>query len=212
MSTNAKVSIEPIVSTSSPTVKKVVKRIVVKSNTVPKTNVKKYADASSGVALEVLNQRILFAGMFVTAITVLATVVLFYFKATLEDRVVSDNEISESVVEEVETVQEIASEIEEKEVTQLEREEITLEILNASGTAGFASDISDEFEDLGYIIDNVGNSEEQVDSELYISEDVDEEELKVLLRDVDRKLNIEEIVESIELDVTARIILGSDQN
>lgn len=92
--------------------------------------------------------------------------------------------------------------------TQLEREEITLEILNGSGVAGAAGDMAEIFEALGYEDVEIGNADETEGNELYVSSDI-EDLIDVLLEDVEEELDISSI--SGELDdstASARIILG----
>jgi hypothetical protein len=92
--------------------------------------------------------------------------------------------------------------------TQLEREEITLEILNGSGVAGAAGDAAEVFEALGYEDVEIGNADETEGNELYVSSDI-EDLIDVLLEDVEEELDISSI--SGELDdstASARIILG----
>ena len=92
--------------------------------------------------------------------------------------------------------------------TQLEREEITLEILNGSGVAGAASAMAEIFEELGYEGVEIGNADETEGNEMYVGSDI-EDLIDVLLEDVEEELNISSI--SGELDdstASARIILG----
>ncbi|MFC1653852.1 LytR C-terminal domain-containing protein [Patescibacteria group bacterium] len=91
----------------------------------------------------------------------------------------------------------------------LSREEIKLEILNGSGVTGLAGKNKTIFEDLGYVVESVGNADSVKETELYIKEDL-EEKLEYLL--IDFKDTFGEASVSGYLDddseVAAQIILG----
>jgi len=91
---------------------------------------------------------------------------------------------------------------------QLDREEISLEILNGSGVSGAAAEIAEIFEDLGYKIVEIGNANRTEGNQLYENPNT-EDLIDILLEDVENELDISSI--SGELDdstASARIILG----
>lgn len=101
---------------------------------------------------------------------------------------------------------------EEPEVTsapdQLEREEISLDILNGSGVAGLASSTANEFRELGYEIVEIGNAENIVENELYVNPEV-EGLIEILMEDLEEKLDISSVSGELEdSTASARIILG----
>jgi len=98
---------------------------------------------------------------------------------------------------------------EEEKVKVIERKDITLEVLNGSGVAGLAGDTKGIFEDLGYTVDSVGNTDSTEGNQLYISDKYTQEELANLITDAKEKLDIPEVAAKLsDLDVTARIVLG----
>lgn len=208
----AKVSIEPVIATSSngqPLKKKIVVKKVIK-----KMPAKKYADASSGVPLEVWNQRLLVFGIFVTVVTVIAVSSLIFLRSRT---IIADSESQEEVeetTEEAVTDQDLLTTPkpeDEEEIVRVKREDITLEILNGSGVSGLAGNAALEMQELGYPLPETGNSARTEVSELYISESFSEDQLDNLLKDVKRRFGIDKVTDTIEIDFTARIILGEDQ-
>ena len=152
------------------------------------------------VPLEKTNKKLFRAGMIVVLIVFGITGWVFYLT----------NRYSEKTTQEEITLEEGATEesTATPASTQLEREEITLEILNGSGVAGAAGDAAEIFEALGYEDVETGNADETEGNELYVSSDI-EDLIDVLLEDVEEELDISSI--SGELDdstASARIILG----
>lgn len=212
-------------------VKKVIRKVVKKKPTVedPKKAAIKKATATvdsrdhdirsdyldKEVPLEKSNLRIYMISIGVMVIFIFITLGLVYAKAKIETNRLSDaeaeSEATPVVEEEVFVDVEEVEEDDESEVVVLEPEEITLEILNGSGVAGLAGDTQEEFEDLGYVVESIGNADETEQSQLFISSDYSEEELENLLDDVDRRLGIEEVSGSLsDLDTIARIVIGSE--
>jgi len=112
---------------------------------------------------------------------------------------------------EEQTVQEpvVEDEIEVTETEQLERNEISLEILNGSGVAGLAAETMVAFESLGYEEISVGNAEAVLGNELYVRSGY-EDKIEVLMDDVLDELEIATISGELEDDgeIIARIVLG----
>lgn len=103
----------------------------------------------------------------------------------------------------------VEKEVEIAESEQLERSEISLEILNGSGVAGLAAETMASFEDLGYEEVRVGNVEAAAGNELYVKAGY-EDRVDVLLDDVLAELEIATISGELEDDgeIVARIVLG----
>jgi len=103
----------------------------------------------------------------------------------------------------------VEDQVEIVESEQLERNEISLEILNGSGVAGLAAETMVDFEDLGYEEISVGNAETTPGNELYIRAGY-EEKIDVLMSDVLGELEIATISGELEGDgeIIARIVLG----
>lgn len=212
-----KVSIEPekyvkkvIRVVKDPKTGKVIKKIVKKipvDESVPKSKStkKRYANASSGVKLEITNQRLLVLGIVVGAAIILTTATLFFLRTRVELQDFNEQEVIEEESTPAPTAEPIVVDI-------LSVEEITLEILNGSGITGLAGDTADEFADLGYSDVEIGNADEQEETVIIASNDYSEEELENLLDDTRRRLGVNEISEFSDLNTVARIILGSDQN
>ena len=150
--------------------------------------------------LEKTNRKLFTAGLIVVLFIFGVTGWVFYLT----------NRYSEETTQEEITLEEGATEepAATPASTQLERGEITLEILNGSGVAGAAGDAAEVFEALGYEDVEIGNADETEGNELYVSSDI-EDLIDVLLEDVEEELDISSI--SGELDdstASARIILG----
>lgn len=103
----------------------------------------------------------------------------------------------------------VEDEIEVTETEQLERNEISLEILNGSGVAGLAAETMVAFEGLGYEEISVGNAETVSGNELYVRSGY-EDKIEVLMDDVLDELEIATISGELEDDgeIIARIVLG----
>lgn len=152
------------------------------------------------VPLEKTNKKLFRAGMIVVLIVFGITGWVFYLT----------NRYSEKTAEEEITLDERVTE--EPTATpapiQLEREEITLEILNGSGVAGAAGDAAEIFEALGYENVDTGNADDTEENELYVSSDI-EDLVDILLEDVEDELDISSIIGELEdTTASARIILG----
>jgi len=158
------------------------------------------------IPLEKKNARLYHIGIVVSVVFVIFSITLFGLKISSKglNKSVPLKEVEETV-EEVET--------EKEEIIQLDREEITLEILNASGVAGAAGDMKEIFEDFGYSDIEVGNADDAEGNELYIDPEY-KDLVDLLLEDVEDELDIEETLElededAIEEGIIARIILSS---
>lgn len=160
------------------------------------------------IPLEKKNNRIYITGIILSLIVLAATVGIFFYRLQQKEA-----ESTEPVIEEVEVDEPEATEVEEEEIVeQLEREDITLEILNGSSVAGLAGDTADTFEELGYKIGDVGNADDTVGNQLYLSEEADEDSLEVLLDDVKEELGIKKVTGTLDdIEGTARIVLGSEE-
>lgn len=94
------------------------------------------------------------------------------------------------------------------EIVQLEKSEITLEILNGTGVAGLAGSTSTTFENLGYTVESVGNADDTDANQLIVASKY-AEQIEPLLEDVKSELGITKITqEDDDLNVVARIIIG----
>lgn len=150
--------------------------------------------------LEKTNRKLFTAGLIVVLFIFGVTGWVFY----LTNRYAEETTQEEITLEEGTTEEPTAI----PALTQLEREEITLEILNGSGVAGAAGDAAEVFEALGYEDVEIGNADETVGNELYVSSDV-EDLIDVLLEDVEEELDISSISGELDdSDVSVRIILG----
>ena len=168
--------------------------------------------SDDNVPLEKRNLRLYVIGIVLSVVVVAITIGVFVSRTRTE---VGEGEVaSPEVSEEADTLEappELTGEEEEEEeeVVVLDREDISLEILNGSGIAGKAGETADIFEDLGYEIADIGNADSTEGNELYISGDYSEEEVEALLDDVQDELGIEEVTDVLEdLDATARIVIG----
>lgn len=113
-------------------------------------------------------------------------------------------EKKESVVEVSPTPQ-----ISEIPKTILKNEEISFEILNASGKSGEAARIQKRVEVLGYKVKSIGNSEKKISGmEVYLSMKLDEQK-DLLVTDLKKEfpdLSYAGVLESN--DIQARIVVG----
>lgn len=165
------------------------------------------------VPLEKANLRLYMISIGLMVIFILITVGLLYAKSKIETNELDEALVQATPIVEEEVVMEVeeVQEPDEVEISVLDPEDITLEILNGSGIAGLASDTQEEFENLGYVVELVGNADDTETSQLFISSDYSEEELENLLDDVERRLGITSIEGSLnDLDTVARIILGAE--
>lgn len=152
------------------------------------------------VPLEKTNKKLFTAGLIVVLFIFGITGWVFY----LTNRYAEKTTQEEITLEEGTTEEPTAT----PAPTQLEREEITLEILNGSGVAGAAGDATEIFEALGYEVVETGNADDTVGNEIYVNPEF-EELIEVLLEDVEDELDISSISGELDdSDASARIILG----
>ncbi len=152
------------------------------------------------VPLEKTNKKLFITGFFIALLVFGLTGGVFY----LANR--ASKEITKEVTTEIEEA--AATPTATPDSTQLDREEITLEILNGSGVSGAAAGTADIFEALGYEIMKTGNADSTVGNELYVGADF-EGLIDVLLEDVEDELDISSISGELEgSTASARIILG----
>lgn len=172
--------------------------------TSPEEKVEKTEKSSP---FETRSRRIYFLGIIISAFILGATSTTLYFRLRVEktkqEKTTENVELTDnSTTEETSTPS--------PEATPIDRAEITLEILNGSGVSGLAGDTEKIFEDLGYVVDNIGNTSTTEGNQLYIKKGIDEKTLQNLLDDVKEKLTITKVTGELEdLNTTARIILGS---
>lgn len=204
MSGNSKVSIEPVITVKHE------KKVINKTETPVSAKPKKiaYASASSGVPLEIRNQQILFASIAFIVLIFATTFGLFFWRTTLkfeeETPVVAEEESKVSEVDISSTPVPV--------LEALNRDEITLEISNASGKSGLAKTVSDQFSELGYTVESTTTEEDtQKESSLIVSSKYTEDQVKLLARDLSRRLGIKEITDFEKIETTAKIVLGEDQ-
>ena len=152
------------------------------------------------VPLEKTNKKLYRTGLIVVLVIFGITGWIFY----LTNRYSQKTTQEEITLEETET----ATPTPAPELVQLEREEITLEILNGSGVAGAAGDAAEIFEALGYLDVETGNGDDTVGNELHVNPEF-EDIIDVLLEDVESELDVSSIAGELEdSDYAARIILG----
>lgn len=152
------------------------------------------------VPLEKTNRKLFTAGLIVVLFIFGVTGWVFY----LTNRYAEKTTQEEITLEEGITEEPTAT----PAPAQLEREEITLEILNGSGVAGAAGDMAEIFEALGYEVVEIGNADEIEGNELYVSSDI-EDLIDILLEDAEEELDISSISGELDdSDASARIILG----
>lgn len=152
------------------------------------------------VPVEKGNKKLVRAGLIVLLFIFGVTGWVFYFTNRYSQKTAQEEITLEEGITEEPTANPAA--------TQLEREEITLEILNGSGVAGAAGDAAEVFEALGYEDVEIGNADETEGNELYVSSDI-EDLIDVLLEDVEEELDISSISGELDdSDASARIILG----
>ncbi|MBU0846275.1 LytR C-terminal domain-containing protein [Patescibacteria group bacterium] len=152
------------------------------------------------IPLEKTNRKLFTAGLIVVLFVFGITGWIFY----LTNRYTEKTTQEEITIEEGITEEPTAT----PAPTQLEREEITLEIMNGSGVAGAAGDAAEIFEALGYEITEIGNADVTEGNELYVNPEF-EGLVEILLKDVESELDISSISGELEdSDASARIILG----
>jgi len=112
-----------------------------------------------------------------------------------------EEEIAEDVALEISVVE---------EETGFKREEISIEVLNGSGTAGLAGETAQKFEELGYEDVGTGNADSAETTQLFISDEHTPDDLKILIEDIEEILSIKKVSGVKEIDTTVQIILGAD--
>jgi PAS domain-containing protein len=152
------------------------------------------------VPLEKTNSKLFTAGLIVVLFVFGVTGWVFYLTNRYAEKTTQEEiTLEEEITEEPTAI---------PTLTQLEREEITLEILNGSGVAGAAGDAAEVFETLGYEVVEIGNADNIEGNELYVNPDF-EDLIDILLEDVEGELDISSISGELDgSDASARIILG----
>jgi len=151
------------------------------------------------VPLEKTNKKLFVIGLIAFLVIFAATGWILYLTARFQAKV---NEVEDQGAEEVSQLTPTPT------PAGLAREEISLEILNASGVSGMAATTAKTFEDLGYKVVKTGNSERVSANLLYVGENL-RDKLSVLLADVEKELKISSISgEFKDSTASARIILG----
>jgi len=154
------------------------------------------------VPLEKKNKKLFVIGLIVVLLIFGASGWIFYLASRFSKEMAKDANTQEKEVTVVETP--------EPTPKELERSEITLEILNGSGVSGAASTASSTFTSLGYEVIKVGNADLSDSSQLLTNPGLDGE-ISILLKDVEKELNISSISGSFDdSSASARIILGKD--
>lgn len=193
--------------------KKVVVEEVVSPEESPKTDSAEVPSSSENQELssdtettlserppEKTNKKLFRAGMIVVLIIFGVTGWIFYLTSRYTEKTTQEEIALEEGITEEPTATPAP--------IQLEREEITLEVLNGSGVAGAAGDAAEIFEALGYEVVETGNADNTVGNELYVNPEI-EELVEILLEDVESELDISSISGELEdSDASARIILG----
>lgn len=157
------------------------------------------------VPLERSNRKLYFISLFLTIIILSATIAIFLLRVK---KVKVEGEITQVVVATSEPIQTIVPDAEEDKDTGLKREEIRLEILNASGISGLAGKTATTFEGLGYKDIKTGNTIVTSGNKIYLNEDM-KEKFEVLMEDVEDELEISSVAGEITSEaIDARIILG----
>jgi len=168
---------------------KVEKKVIVEEVVPAEESVESENPLEIEVPVEKSNRKLFRAGLIVILFIFGVTGWVFYFANRYSQKAAQEEITLEEGITEEPTATPAP--------TQLEREEITLEILNGSGVAGAAGDAAEIFEALGYEDVEIGNADETEGNELYVSSDV-EDLIDVLLEDVEEELDISSI--SGELD------------
>jgi len=159
--------------------------------------------ASNEVPLEKSNKRILMLGIIFSVITLIVTGVTFYLRGKLEVQNIEDLEVEEEIAEDVKLEKSVV-----EEETGLKREEISIQVLNGSGSAGLAGETAQKFEELGYEDVGTGNADSAETTQLFISDEYTPDDFVTLIEDVEELLGVKKISGAKELDTTAQIILG----
>lgn len=95
----------------------------------------------------------------------------------------------------------------------LEREDITISVLNGGGVAGAGGKMKDFLESKGYVVDSVGNADEYTYTETVIAvKSGDDGIAKLLLDDLASDYTVSEEAETLDDDVTydAQVIVGEE--
>jgi len=161
------------------------------------------------IPLEKRNANLYYVGIIVSIIIVLTTAGLLFARLNLKGRETQEVVTKEEEVAFVATATPTESQEETRQVTQKNRDEITIEILNASGIAGQAGKNASIFEELGYLDISTGNSEEANGNKFFVNPDY-QDQLEILIKDIEEKLNITKVSGDLDdSEYMARIILGT---
>jgi hypothetical protein len=163
------------------------------------------------VPLELSNKRIYYFTLFTLIIICSIAAVVFYFRTKQPINGTQDVVVEVTEEQVAPTTPELSTpDSDIKQVSQLSRNEIELEVLNGSNVAGAAGEAAQIFEDLGYKIIKVANAQETKANEIYMNPLLSDK-LDTLLEDVNKELGIEKVTgELTDSSASARIILGSD--
>lgn len=158
------------------------------------------------IPLEKRNLQMYIAGIIIFVLVIISTIGIFYAR-TRQETISADEKGSKSDQTAATQTPEASASTDVKN-GQLERSEISLEILNGSGISGEAGKVAGVFEKLGYVIKKTGNAEPTEGNKLLINQDM-EAKLEVLLGDVEKELDIASRSGYLrDSTVSARIILG----
>lgn len=98
-------------------------------------------------------------------------------------------------------------------LVELDRSDITVQVLNGSGVSGAASKAKDYLEDLGYSVSNIGNADSSDFESTQISLKADAEKYESLLRsDLEEEYTVSSNVEALDEDSDYDVVitLGSE--
>ncbi|MEN8252797.1 MAG: LytR C-terminal domain-containing protein [Patescibacteria group bacterium] len=154
------------------------------------------------IPLEKKNSKLYRIGIILLMLILASTVSIFYIR-TQTQTTIAEKEVNSDPTPK-------ASLAPTPEISSLEKNEISLEILNGTSTKGLAGKTAEKFEKLGYEIKKIGNADDAENHELHVKTEF-ANQLSKLLKDVKEELEIEEVTEKVDdLSSTARIILGKN--
>jgi len=192
------------------------------SPSIKKTSKSVLEPANVGSGEEITRRgkkKVYLVGVIVTVLILGAVGTVFFFRIKESTQNLADKSVavntqaekgsdSESTPEKSEDDETSGAGLVVTQNNQLERSEISLEILNGTDTTGLAGDTADTFKDLGYEISKIGNADDTVGNKLNINPDF-EGKLGVLIGDVKQELGISSSSGDLtDSDASARIILG----
>ncbi len=150
-----------------------------------------------------INKKLFFLGGAVFLLTILVASLIGIFIL---------NSAKPKMVTEKTTVDEV-SPTPTPTVSSINKKEWTFEILNGSGVKGAAADAREKIESLGYTVDSIGNSTNNLDTtQVFIGEGISKTDAQTVLKDLEKdfgKLSIES--EDAESEASILIILGENQ-